>query len=252
MEEDTCSPGIIFERENLRIRDTYHGTMAYFVNDAFIGKCLDLYGVWSYEEYLKTIPYALRTVVDVGANIGTHTLVYSEYTDRIISFEPQQAIFNLLCTNLTLNFKHHILTERCALSNYNGYTHIEDLDLENCGNYGSSSVGLGISNNSVRCRTLDSYHLEDVSLIKIDVEGHEMEVLEGSLKTISRCKPTIYVENDRTGKEQDLCDFIESLGYSYEWHVVPLFSEDNYRACDKNYFPGIASFNMLCLPRGEK
>ena len=46
----------------------------------------------------------------------------------------------------------------------------------------------------VEVRTLDSFGFTDVDLIKIDVEGHEYSVLEGSLLTIQRCKPILLIE----------------------------------------------------------
>jgi hypothetical protein len=89
-------------------------------------------------------------------------------------------------------------------------------------------------------------------MIKIDVEGYEQQVLEGAMETIARCKPALYVENDRIDRSDALCSFIESIGYSMQVHNVPLVSEHNYRGNKYNLFPGIYSLNMLCLPKDGK
>lgn len=68
----------------------------------------------------------------------------------------------------------------------------------------------------VEVKTLDSFNLNDVDLIKIDVEGHEKRVLVGSLDTISRCKPILLIEIEQRHIDYDINEifsFIENLGY---------------------------------------
>jgi Methyltransferase FkbM domain len=114
------------------------------------------------------------------------------------------------------------------------------------------SCCVSVGNQEVQMYSIDHYNLSDVSLIKIDVEGYEQQVLEGAIETIVRCKPALYVENDREDRSDALCSFIESIGYSMEKHNVPLVSGNNYRDKEYNIFPGIYSLNMLCLSKDGK
>src|SRR4051794_25433579 len=106
----------IYEHGYNRIKDTWHGTMLYNINDRFIGKCLDLYGQWAYGELVATMDYAKDGIVlDVGANIGTHTLVYSHVAKGVIAFEPVIGIFQMLCTNLALNCIENVFPLNIAI-----------------------------------------------------------------------------------------------------------------------------------------
>ncbi len=249
-EHVAITSSLIYEHSYNRIRHTRHGTMLYNINDQFIGRCLDLYGEWAWGEIEYTAPYAKGVVLDVGANIGTHTLAYAKLAKQVIAFEPVIGLFTTLCTNLALNCIENVLPLNVAVGKKNGITSvpIPDYSVEN--NFGSCSVSVG--NQQVQMYNIDHYNLSDVSLIKIDVEGYEQQVLEGAVETIDRCKPALYVENDRIDRADALYRFIESIGYSMGKHNVPLVDGHNYRGNKYNIFPGIYSLNMLCLPKDGK
>jgi hypothetical protein len=97
--------------------------------------------------------------------------------------------------------------------------------------------------------TLDNVVLERCRLIKIDVEGMELDVLQGGAKTIAKLRPFLYVENDRKDRSDALIRYIDSLGYEMFWHRPPLFNPDNYFKNPVNVFGNIVSLNMLCIPR---
>jgi FkbM family methyltransferase len=249
-EHVATTSSMIYEHGYNRIRHTRHGAMLYNINDQFIGRCLDLYGEWAWGEIECTAHYAKGIVLDVGANIGTHTLAYAKLAKQVIAFEPVIGLFTMLCTNLALNCIENVLPLNIAVGQKNGITSVSipDYSVEN--NFGSCSVSVG--NQQVHMDNIDHYNLSDVSMIKIDVEGYEQQVLEGAMETIARCKPALYVENDRIDRSDALCSFIESIGYSMQVHNVPLVSEHNYRGNKYNLFPGIYSLNMLCLPKDGK
>jgi FkbM family methyltransferase len=222
--------------------------MLYNVNDVYIGRCLDLYGEWSWPEIEATIQYADGGgVLDIGANIGTHTLAYSKHSKWVIAYEPVTSVFTNLCANLALNCIENVYPMHAAVGTKHGITSIPVpiLDVEN--NLGCFSAGSG--DQQVPMMPIDAFNLDDIALIKIDVEGNEEEVLRGAIETIQRCKPVLYVENDRKEKSDSLCSFIDGLGYTMSEHAVPLYREDNYRGNTKNVFPGIYSLNMLCIPK---
>ena len=64
-------------------------------------------------------------------------------------------------------------------------------------------------------KPLDSYNITNVSIIKIDVEGHEISVLEGALKTINKNKPKIVIEVwNRPKRQKEFFDFMKRINYN--------------------------------------
>ena len=90
------------------------------------------------------------------------------------------------------------------------------------------------------------------SLLKVDVEGFELMVMEGAQRTVSKCTPVLYIENNAKCRSKELIHFVTSLGYTCHWIVTPYFSETNYRSREEKLFPEtINSINMLCYSRND-
>lgn len=150
-------------------------------------------------EHLRVHYGTQRTIVDIGANIGNHALFFSEFLvhNNIICFEPVESNLEVLRSNM-IGRKCDIVG--VALSDKNGSATLYNSDagssgcfsLERFDNYLLKSF---VVQDSIPTRTLDSYGLEDVSMIKIDVENHELQVLEGARQTILYNKPMILVED---------------------------------------------------------
>lgn len=163
------------------------------------------------------------TAIDVGAHIGTHTVTMSRLVGRcghVYAFEPQARIHRELVKNLELNHVCNATALRCAVGATPG---VVELTPPPVGNVGATAIGTG--GEKVELRTLDSFGFRNVSLLKIDVECFEDEVLNGARETIVDNRPTIIVEI-MTGyrmvvappatKEriQHTISYIEGLGYS--------------------------------------
>jgi hypothetical protein len=86
-------------------------------------------------------------------------------------------------------------------------------------------------------------------LLKVDVEGMELQVLQGAQESIRKFRPLIYIENDRKEKSAELIGMLRSLDYELYWHLPPLYQANNYRECSDDIFPNIVSFNMACIPK---
>src|SRR5258707_14359705 len=85
-----------------------YGHMLYNIHDVYVGRSLDLYGEFSEGEVglFRQLVKPGDLVLDVGANIGTHTLFFSQRigaTGRVLAFEPQRIVFQTLCANLAIN-----------------------------------------------------------------------------------------------------------------------------------------------------
>ena len=96
---------------------------------------------------------------------------------------------------------------------------------------------------------MDGLGLEACHLIKLDIEGMEVEALRGAEKTIGAHRPILYVENDRQDRSEELLGLLLASDYRLYWHITWLFSSSNYNNDPENIFGNVGSFNVLCLPR---
>ncbi|RAU22502.1 FkbM family methyltransferase [Paramagnetospirillum kuznetsovii] len=230
-----------------------HGPMVFPLKDAYVGRSLAEYHEYS-EGEVDLFRQLLRpgdTVVEAGANMGALTVPIARLvgnSGRVLALEPQRSIHGLLTTNLTLNGLSQVWVERVALGDRAGEIKVPLVPLDAAANFGGIALG-GETGESCSLRTLDSFQLKSLRLLKADVEGAECEVIAGAVDTISRLRPVLYVENDRPDRSAALIKCILDLDYRLWWHMVPLFNPGNFRGNATDVFPGIGSLNMLCLPR---
>ena len=162
-------------------------------------------------------------VVDVGAYIGLHTLTISKLAKSVISFEPQPLIHQCLKNTLEKQKIKNVKLYHTALSNKNGTTNIHTNNNGDASLEGIRDIKFAMS-FPVDMNTLDNYNIDKINLIKIDVEGHEWEMLEGASNTILKNKPIIILETFKTKKNiNNLNKFI--LQYNYNLTYI---SADNY------------------------
>lgn len=142
---------------------------------------------------------------DVGANIGTHTLIMSSLAGengKIIAIEPHPKIFGKLIENLSINRITNIQALQCALSDLSENSILYSF-AEGKPNKGISSLGYLCDNANkikIQCKTLDEIMVEKklskLDFIKIDVEGYEYNVLIGAKNSIQKYRPYILFEYD--------------------------------------------------------
>jgi FkbM family methyltransferase len=229
------------------------GPMLYNRNDTYIGASLRKYGEFSGEEteLFRLIVQPGRTVLDVGANIGVHTVELSRLAGPagvVHAFEPQRHMFQLLCANVALNSCTNVFTHQAAAGAGGDTMLVPSLDPGERHNYGGLSLLGSRSGESVPLVTIDSLILHDCQFIKLDVEGMETEALRGAVATIRRFRPMLYVENDRQAHSEELIALLQSYDYRLYWHLPPLFRENNFRADTENIFGRKVSVNMICIP----
>jgi FkbM family methyltransferase len=236
---------------------TRHGPMWALRTDAYITGCLERYGEYCEAEtdVFRQLVKPGMTVLEAGANIGAHTVMLARACapGRLIAFEPQQRAFQLLCANLTMNEIENVTAYPEAVGAAAGMVELPAVDYAAAGNFGSVSPrpaqGQGWhEGRMVRLRTIDSLDLPACGLIKADVEGWEAGVLRGAMATIARCRPILYVENDRAAQQAELIGLIDALGYTQYWHLAPLFNRNNFKSFAEDFTGGAVSMNMLCTP----
>ena len=90
---------------------------------------------------------------------------------------------------------------------------------------------------------LDALELDACDLIKVDVDGKELEVLRSGEMQIERHRPIIYFENDDRESSPDLLSYlIDKLGYDLYWHPAPIFEESNFLNNPVNHWAPRTSF----------
>jgi len=191
-------------------------------------------------------------VVEVGANIGAHTVDIARMVGprgEVRAFEPQRIVFQTLCANLALNQLVNVFARVIALGATSGTIMAPPVDPATRNNFGGISMGQFAGGEVVPLATLDSLDLPACHFLKADVEGMEVEVLEGAEGTIERYRPLMYLENDRADRSEELLTRIERMDYVAYWHLARLFNPANFARDPEDIFPGIVSLNVLCLLR---
>jgi FkbM family methyltransferase len=230
-----------------------YGQMLYNVNDMYVGRSLDLYGEFSEAEVelFRRLVRPGDLVLDIGANIGAHTVFFSRQVGpagRVLAFEPQRVVFQTLCANIALASALNVSCNHNAVGPERGQINVPVLDYARENNFGGLSLG-GTNGDVVPVLTIDSLDLPRCNFMKIDVEGMERAVLAGARGTIARFKPVLYVENDRAERSRELIRFIDGLGYAMYWHKPPLYNPRNFFGNPTNVFGQVISANMLCVHR---
>jgi len=145
---------------------------------------------------------ANAAAIDAGAFIGTHSTYFAKFCGLrpVISFEANPKTFPLLKYNIAANqLNETVIASRKALGANPGYAVVESSQPDNQG-ASAFSFSSEESQGSIEVSTLDievqalSERVSDVALIKIDVEGTELAVLEGAMTTISAYKPVLCIE----------------------------------------------------------
>ena len=178
------------------------GAFIHLEKDLYIPESLVKYDGWENEIYDECKKYIKpnSNIIEVGAHIGTHCIPLSKLTKGyVFAFEMQRFINQILNTNIILNNRYNIITYQEAVSNQSGNIHIGEVDYTGEGlNSGNVKIQQVMMNDGfpVQCVTLDQKFkgLQGIDLIKVDVEGHELEVLQGAYQLIKEQKPIIVTE----------------------------------------------------------
>jgi FkbM family methyltransferase len=237
---------------------TRHGWMLANPNDFYLGRALIEYGECSELEsaVLRQLLLQPGIVVEVGANIGVHTIMLAREAQArhqvLVAFEPQPLIFQNLCANLAANSMRNVLAWPYACGATAGTLYFAQPDYDALGNFGGVSMQTEAAANTlpVPCVRLDdALRSHTVGLLKLDVEGFELNALLGAEETIARSRPAIYVENDRLDRSQALIEWLWSKEYRLWWHLPLLFNPGNFFGRSENIYGRVVSCNMLALPR---
>lgn len=194
------------------------GKMLVLSHDEFITPCIRATGEYSPGEVRVFDRFLTKDslAVEVGANMGAHTLALAARAGTVVAYEPQRLVFQTLCGNLALNSVVNVLAFHAAVGASEGFTRIVCASPWHACNYGG--IQTGDEGEIVRVRPLDSANLPALDFLKLDCEGAEPEVLAGAAGVIREYQPVIYLEFDRN--REQLADMLAGLGYR-RWRHFP-------------------------------
>lgn len=191
------------ERENITLKS---GIKLNVDSNEYIQSLLYVFGDYEYSTiaFLHNVIKHQDIIIDVGANIGYLSLVCSKLVGTngmVLSFEPDPLNFSYLKENIALNNANNISAHQLALSNQNSVLKLYHSKIDH--NAGAHSMMYNervVSEDYVEIQAMifDNTEIQKsipkVDFIKIDVEGVEMDVLQGMYQTIQKHKPMLLIE----------------------------------------------------------
>jgi len=157
-----------------------------------------------------------RNAIDGGAHKGIYSYYLSKICNQVYAYEPNPTMYAYLKSAVPEN----VVTYETALSDYVGksqfsvptspgrYHHTQGSLMGVTGSTGAVQIDVDV-------KTIDSYKLDDVGFIKLDLEGHELAALKGGLELLDNCRPVILAEATGVGgsSPEELVQFMVKLNY---------------------------------------
>lgn len=239
----------------LLIFPAYYGPVRYCLdNDDSDSVKRTLKEGYAYEGNLSRIMHALirpgSIAVDIGAHIGAHTIFMSRKTGElgaILAFEPNKKLYMEHLYNMQINGCRNVLSVCKGLGDSEKRVSLRGIEIE-------QAEPVEGDQQFIDLITLDSLKLNDVSLIKIDVENYEYFVLQGAKETIARNKPLLVFEcwighapehRDQEKQKQNferVMSFVQSFGYDIyilyncDFLAIPVEDKNETTTYFKNKF----------------
>lgn len=245
------------EADNMKrfniVKHCRYGLMMFNQHDWAIGLHLREFGEWAESEMAMLRPLIApgHVVIDVGANIGAHTLFFARCVGEeghVHAFEPQRVIFQTLCGNIAINSLMNVTCHPYGVGAQFKTLSVQPINYCDVNNSGMAKLGQDTAGESVIVQTLDSLSLHRCDLIKVDVEGMEKEVLQGAFRTIHTFRPVLYLENNQPDKAEALISYIYSLGYKIYQHMAPVYNPNNFLNNPQAIHADYLESNILCIP----
>lgn len=187
--------------------------------------------------------------LDLGANIGVHTIEWARLMSgwgSVEAFEAQERIYYALAGNIAINNCFNASATFAAIGKAVGSILVPELDYNSPASFGSlelrkssnnEPIGQDVSyeesaSSSVRMVTIDSLDKPRLDFIKIDIEGMEIEALQGARETLKKCKPMLLIEHIKSDR-QALVKILENSGYkcfSSGMNTFALHKDDRIKA----------------------
>lgn len=225
------------EKKSRLFNESRNGSLAIFANE-HIGIRINQFGYYDKAgldllfAFLTPLLDELKSGVglDVGANIGNHSIYFSHFFSTVYSFEPNPRTYDLLSFN-SKSVKN-IIPMNFGLGDRNGRVKLQ----EDPDNMGASSISERHGSEHTREVQIEIRRLDDLDLdlsrtnfLKIDVEGFEAKVITGALQLIDARRPLIVMEqheSEFSNTSTESIRLLQAIGYQFCWYQAP-FSSHN-------------------------
>lgn len=223
--------------------------------DMGVGKSLREFGEFARPEMeLIAEIVGAGTYVDVGANIGSIALPVARTASRVIAIEANREIAGLLAGNAVNNGLHNVAVHHAAVGETRRLAKFPMMPLSAMGNLGTSGFHHAgtYPDEVVQMTTLDDIAPGDTTIVKIDVEGYELQVLRGAGRVLKEIRPAWLVESSGdTPGNRAVMDLFRQAGYRLWWFMAPFVTPQSERSGD----PALRNkgdFNIVALPDGRE
>lgn len=166
-------------------------------------------------EWCKQFCKKDQNMLDIGAHSGTYTISLADYCNKVYAFEPQQMTFYSLCGSVALSNIRNVncLNYGLGTTEQVGKQTLNIVSLDGGGSTLHKDQNNVLFTEEIEVRTLDSFNIDNISFIKMDVENNELQVLLASENTLKRSNyPKILFEMNQTNTQ--LLQFLENLNYN--------------------------------------
>jgi FkbM family methyltransferase len=193
-------------------------------------------------------------IFDIGANMGDTALHFAKLIGEkgaVLAFEPDEKNYKRATRNISANEMTNISLHNIGLGHLNGTLKLYRVNSENLGMNRILNTPSDLPYKIIEVQKLDDYisknKISKIDLIKIDVEGFEMNVLKGASGLLKTIRPLLFIEIDEENlKEQNsstssLIDYLNELGY------LVYHSETNRLLTIKDNFSN-CHFDIYALP----
>ena len=193
--------------------------------------------------------------VDAGANIGTHALAFARHVGacgRVFAFEPQSDLFQLLQQNLRDNSVECVDARCAALSDRPEILYVPYRARTGAVNSGAVQLLQNPPTDQaaipVHAAPLDDLLLDKCDLLKADVEGMELRILEGAASTLRRCGPVLYLECNTVSHAIGIFEYLRDKSYRLYLHKSPAFNPANFFGSTEQIFGAACESSILAVP----
>lgn len=226
-----------------RLCKTRYGVVATSRASGLIARSLHSYGEWMEQELdlLSGLLQEKHHVLEFGGELGAHALWLARTvgaTGQVHVVEPRRLELQQLCANVALNDLLNVHTHALWLGRESRTNELGTL----------MDVDASMAQERVRCSTVDDLALDALHLVKVNLPGTLVPLLQGATETLRRHRPLFYV---RLGRGENAIAEVQALkdaGYRCWSHLPYLFSKDNFNGDEKNQFPGLVNQNLIAAP----
>lgn len=210
----------------------------------------------TYESLIASPSERPDLFVDIGANYGTHSLLFLVHGIEVITFEPNSSCHEYFRQTCDLNGVRPRL-EPLALGEETGFVEFSYPERDTW--LGSTSPEVierlksaeGLVTKQVEQKTLDDFYPEFGSkrtLIKVDTEGNELSVLEGARKTLKESRPRIIFECFSQSEKSKIFELF--AGQRYSVYPLPWNPNSDAGAFSERQFSASSATNFIAIPAG--